>query len=231
MNSSTYSGLHAIERSGGARSERIAEIVGPLADAVLHRHIEVVGRSDTFVLVVVGTRQHRPENGNIEFVVAQRRIGVVDNQLGQHREVVEHGTRSRSAAHERIHRHAVGRTVGDKRDPADIGLDHLYRINLANKKGIGEVETVPVMPAQVVALRVVGETRRRDGRKENPHLGSGGGLLPRRTATARNGAEGRKQNNNNTVHKRSVLCANIVFFRLQSYHPPGERGSSGGFAR
>ena len=213
-----------------AGAKRIA-VVGPLADAVLHRHIEVVGRSDTFVLVVVGTRQHRPENGNIEFVVAQRRIGVVDNLLGQHREVVEHGARSRSAAHERIHRRAIGRTVGDKRDPADIGLDHLYRINLANKKGVGEVETVPVMPAQVVALRVVGETRRRDGRKENPHLGSGGGLLPRRTATARNGAEGRKQNNNNTVHKRSVLCANIVFFRLQSYHPPGERGSSGGFAR
>jgi len=200
-----------------ARSERIAEIVGALADAVLHRHIEIVGGADTLVLVVIGTRQHGPKNGNIEFVVAQRRIGVVDNLLGQHREVVEHGTRSRSAAHERIHRRAVGRTVGDKRNPADIGLDHLHRIDLTNKKGVGEVEAVPVMPAQVVALRVVGETRRRDGRKENPHLGRGGGLLLRRTAAAaRNGAEGRQQNKNNTVHKRSVLCANIVFF---GYNP------------
>ena len=187
-------GLHAVERTRGARGERIAEIVGTLPEAVLRRHSEVVGRPDAFVFVVVGARQHGLHHRDIEFVVAQRGIGVVDHLLGEHREVVEHRARGGGAAHERIHRRGVGRTVGDQGHPPGIGLDHLCGIGLADEQGIGEIEAIPIVPAQVVALLFGREARRRDRREEHTGLRHAGRLLRPRTASAAgSGEEGQGQ--------------------------------------
>jgi len=90
--------------------------------------------------------------------------------------------------HERIHRRGVGRTVGDQGHPPGIGLDHLRGIGLADEQGIGEIEAIPIVPAQVVELLL--------GARGAPARSPGGthGAATRRpSAAAENGVRRRKR--------------------------------------
>ena len=50
-------------------------------------------------------------------------------------------------------------------------------ISLADEQGIGEIEAIPIVPAQVVALLFGREARRRDRREEYARLRHAGRLL------------------------------------------------------
>ena len=72
--------------------------------------------------------------------------------------------------------------------------DHLRGIGLADEQGIGEIEAIPIVPAQVVALLLGREARRRDRREEHTGLRHAGRLLRPRTASAAgSGEEGQGQ--------------------------------------
>ena len=200
-------GFHTVKRSRSPRSERIAEIVGGLPETVLHGHVQVVLRGNALVFVVKRAGKLRPKHGDVEFVVAQRRVGVVQHLIGKHREIVEHLLRRRGPVHQRIHRRRISRPVGNQRDIAGVGFDHLHGVGKGDEKRIGEIEAVPVVPAEVVALLFRGEARGGDGRKEDPRAGRGGlGLLRGGVpaAAARGDTQGRQQEDQDALHKYRI---------------------------
>ena len=201
---------------------------------VLHGHLQIVLRGDAFVFVVPRAPQLRLQHGDVELVVAQRRIGVVEHLLGEHREVVEHLARGGGAAHQRVDRRTVGRTVGDQRNVAGISLDHLQRVGPDGEERIGEVEAVPVVHAQVVAPLVGREARRSDGGQEDSRTGVRRGLLRGSVpaAAARGHAqEGQKRDQNASHRLKYDFTCKYTHFGRQSCNRKPRTPPSGGFAR
>ena len=140
--------------------------------------MQVVGRGDLLVLVQKRAGHQRFEHRDAQLVVAQRRVGIGQHALGQHGEIFEHGPRRGGAAHQRIHRRAVGRPVGKDADIGGEGLEHVQRVDPRDEERVREIEPVPVViPEEVAALLRI-EPRRRNFRQKHRRRGIGSGSRP-----------------------------------------------------
>ena len=137
----------------------VVEVVCLVPDAILRYDTQVVFGSHLLVLVVVWRCELRLQNGNIEFVTTQWRVGVVQNLFGEHNEVVEHLFRYRSTLHQLAYRLLFG-GQNEVREICGVGSQHLHGIGLCGVECIGKVELIPKVVAHIGNLLLLGRLHR-----------------------------------------------------------------------
>ncbi len=173
-------GLDVVHASRPPRLRRILEIGRGAPHSVAKRHIQIVFVRHLLVFIEQIAPQRRLQNGNIQLVIAQWRVGVVQNHLGKHHEIIEHAFRLRRLGHQprhRLRRQRVGnvspRIHRERRR-------HMGSVRLGDKERVGEIETIPIVFVQIRRLIFGGEHRGGQGGQKHPSL-----LMPRRLIVGR----------------------------------------------
>ena len=143
-------GLHAVERTGSPRSERIGEIGGRRTGAVFERHAEAVPRTDLVRFAHLVRSHDVFEHGNVNFLVAHGRIGIVEVLVEQFHKIGEHGRIGLGPGERRAHRNGgqIGRQLSQHGHIIGKSLfGHFRQTDIGR---VGKIEILPIVPGHIL---------------------------------------------------------------------------------